>query len=187
MDDPPLNQLLWSGLLSDGQGVVFHRLEPHAIREAERTLDALAESLRDPMAHRAALIGRLLVVLDLLVGASSVTASKMRDRTPPGVWTALRLMEADLAGAWTSNELARRVGLDCSYLVRRFKEATGLPPMAYLARRRAERAAALLAATDRPIARIAIDVGWDDPAYFARRFRQQFGMTAREYRERFGR
>lgn len=185
MDDPPMNQLLWSDLFSTGQGVTFHRLEPRPMREAERTLDALAAGLADPAAHRAAQVGRLLVILDLLAGSSEAPKPKATDRTPPGVWTVLRLMESDLATPWTSAELAERVHLDRSYLVRRFKIATGLPPLAYLARRRAERAASLLASTDRPIARIAVDVGWDDPAYFARRFRQQFAMTAGEYRERF--
>jgi AraC family L-rhamnose operon transcriptional activator RhaR len=69
--------------------------------------------------------------------------------------------------------------------VRLFKAQTGLPPLAYLARHRAERAAMLLLQTDRPIAQIGEAVGWDDPNYFARRFRAYFGVSATTYRARF--
>ena len=59
--------------------------------------------------------------------------------------------------------------------------------MAYVARCRAERAAALLIQSDEPIADIAVAVGWTDPVYFARRFHQHYGLAPREYRKRFGR
>ena len=57
-----------------------------------------------------------------------------------------------------------------------------MPPIAWSNRRRAERAAILLATTDEPIAAIGARVGWPDPSYFSRRFRQEFGVGARTYR-----
>jgi AraC family L-rhamnose operon transcriptional activator RhaR len=98
----------------------------------------------------------------------------------------MRLLEEDLARAWTLEDLADKVLLDPSYLVRLFRGATGLPPMAYLARCRAERAAGLLLKTDRSIADIGSDVGWGEPYYFARRFKSHFGMSASDYRRRTG-
>jgi len=41
----------------------------------------------------------------------------------------------------------------------------------------------VLLTTDLPISQVGKLVGWHDPNYFARRFRQAFTMTAREYRE----
>jgi transcriptional regulator GlxA family with amidase domain len=73
-------------------------------------------------------------------------------------------MEADLAREWDLADLAREAGLEASALTRRFRRAFGLPPMAWLNRRRAERAGALLVATARPISVIGAEVGWFAPA-----------------------
>ena len=58
----------------------------------------------------------------------------------------MRLLEADLARHWTLTELADELHLTPGHLVRLFKTATGLPPMAYLAQIRAEHAAVAPAA-----------------------------------------
>jgi len=71
------------------------------------------------------------------------------------------------------------------YLVRLFKAATGLPPMAYLARLRAEHAATLLLHSDQPVTCIGQAVGWPDQNYFARRFKAHYGLSATSYRARF--
>lgn len=75
--------------------------------------------------------------------------------------------------------------LDLGYLVRVFKSGTGLPPMAYLARLRAETAATLLLHTDQPVTAIGRAVGWPDQNYFARRFKAHYGLSATTYRARF--
>ena len=62
---------------------------------------------------------------------------------------------------------------------------TGLPPLSYLAALRAERAAELLMRSDLSIEHIALEVGWGSSSYFARRFKEHFGLSAREYRLRF--
>ena len=75
----------------------------------------------------------------------------------------MRLLEAAPERHWTLTELADELHLAPGYLVRLFKAGTGLPPMAYLARLRAETAAALLLHTDQPVTAIGRAVGWPDP------------------------
>lgn len=86
---------------------------------------------------------------------------------------------------WTLTELAEQLHLAPGYLVRLFKAATGLPPMAYLARLRAEHAATLLLHSDQPVTCIGQAVGWPDQNYFARRFKAHYGLSATSYRARF--
>ena len=95
------------------------------------------------------------------------------------------MMEARPAHQWTLTELAEALHLAPGYLVRLFKSATGLPPMAYLSRHRVELAAARLLHTDDAISRIGESVGWPDQNYFARRFRAHYGLSASAYRSRF--
>jgi AraC family L-rhamnose operon transcriptional activator RhaR len=97
----------------------------------------------------------------------------------------MRLLEGKLAYAWTLTELAEQLHVAPGYLVRLFKAATGVPPMAYLARLRAERAATLLLHSDQPITVIGQEVGWPDQNYFARRFRAHYGLSATKYRAQF--
>ena len=97
----------------------------------------------------------------------------------------MRLLEADLARALDAAELADELHLAPGYLVRLFKAATGLPPMAYLAQLRAEHAAVLLLHSDEPVTSIGRAVGWPDQNYFARRFKAHYGLSATTYRERF--
>ena len=97
----------------------------------------------------------------------------------------MRLLEGRIAYRWSLTELAEQLHLAPGYLVRLFKAATGLPPMAYLARLRAENAAALLLNSDQPITRVGQAVGWPDQNYFARRFKAHYGLSASTYRAQF--
>jgi AraC family L-rhamnose operon transcriptional activator RhaR len=105
--------------------------------------------------------------------------------THPTVAQAMRLLRSSLSHRWTLHELAERLHLSPSYLVRLFKSSTGMPPMAYLARCRAETAAVLLVHTTQPITQVGRTVGWPDPNYFARRFKVHFGLSPSAYRRRF--
>jgi AraC family L-rhamnose operon transcriptional activator RhaR len=103
----------------------------------------------------------------------------------PAVGHVMRILEADLARQWTLAELADAVHLTPGHMVRLFKGATGLPPMAYLAQVRAEHAAVLLLHSDEPVTGIGRAVGWPDQNYFARRFKAHYGLSATTYRKRF--
>jgi AraC family transcriptional regulator, L-rhamnose operon transcriptional activator RhaR len=168
----------------DREGAVTAVLDAPALEDCLAWLTRLeALSAPDRPPERAELLGYLLLVLGriarkvevALVIPSSVTV-------PDSVLTCIRLMEDDPARAWTLTDFAQHTQLNASHFSRLFTRATGLPPMAYLCRWRLERAAALLAQTDRPVAEIGAEVGWLDANLFARRFRTHFGMSATAYR-----
>ncbi|GAA0594558.1 helix-turn-helix transcriptional regulator [Kribbella sandramycini] len=118
-------------------------------------------------------------VFGLLSGATSRTAQH------PAVQHAMRLLEADLTAGWTLGRLAAAVNLAPGSLVRLFGRTAGVPPMAFLNRLRAERAAGLLIETELPIGSIGALVGWPDPSHATRRFRAHFGLSPTRYREAF--
>lgn len=95
---------------------------------------------------------------------------------------AAEMLREALAEEWTLDRLAESVHLSRSRLGRLFREAFGKTPIAYLTMLRAERMAELLRTTDAPIATIAMQVGWADPDYAARLFRQSVGHSPRQYR-----
>lgn len=63
-----------------------------------------------------------------------------------------------------------------------FKAYAGMTLTDYLIRRRVREACVLLANTDRPVRRIAAEIGGLSPSYFSQMFRRVKGMTPEEYR-----
>jgi AraC family transcriptional regulator, L-rhamnose operon transcriptional activator RhaR len=184
--DAATNYLLFSGPLApERRGLLSFQVEKTALQQGETHLEALCE-LQNQAHSNIARMGQLLCLFAVLSQSLDVEHNAPARTPHPQAQQALQMLEEELSRAWTLDELARRVHLHPGYLSRVFKVATGLAPLEYLARRRAERAAQLLLRTQWPIAKIGEEVGWDDPNYFARRFRAAFGISASEYRRRFG-
>jgi AraC-like DNA-binding protein len=73
--------------------------------------------------------------------------------------------------------LSDLVKLSRSYFSRAFKVSTGLAPHQWLLQARISKAKQLLLGTERPLAQIAIDVGFADQAHFTRTFRREAGES----------
>jgi len=99
---------------------------------------------------------------------------------------AIALLHDRLEARWTLAALAGEVQLSSSQLVRTFRVDTGMPPMAYLQRIRAERMAYLLRTTDLSVAAIGRAVGWDDPSHASRRFTAHWRTSPASYRAQLG-
>jgi len=105
----------------------------------------------------------------------------LRDRY---VGRALALMHERPAHDWGADELAERVGLSRSALAQRFANLIGQPPMQYLTRWRLTLAAAALRSSDRAIARVAEESGYDSESAFNRAFKREFGAPPAAWRRR---
>jgi AraC-like DNA-binding protein len=103
----------------------------------------------------------------------------LRDRF---VGRALALLHERPAEAWTIDELGSRVGLSRSALHERFVQFIGQPPMQYLARWRMQLASGLLRSSNANVAAIALEVGYDSEAAFARAFKRLVGMPPAAWR-----
>jgi AraC family L-rhamnose operon transcriptional activator RhaR len=189
VDDPSLGRLLWAMPLAAAQrGLVQMRLAAADLAAAKRVLDDLCDlSDVEYAPYRADHAGLLTQLLGLL--ARNLPPQSRRQRTAPpqhAIQEAIRLIDGNPAHPWTLRQLAARLGIDPAYLVRRFHAVAGLPPMAYVSRRRLELATGWLTNSDAPIGDIGNRVGWPDANYFTRRFRAMFGMSPTAYRQRFG-
>lgn len=84
----------------------------------------------------------------------------------------------------TVQSIADVVRLHPVYLSKIFKLETGMSISDYLHRCRMDRARYLLSNTMDRVYEITMELGFQNPNYFAKVFRRQFGMTPQEYRER---
>ncbi|WP_449276669.1 helix-turn-helix domain-containing protein [Leucobacter sp. GX24907] len=97
------------------------------------------------------------------------------------VLTAIALLRADLGRVWRIDELASKVALSNSQLVRLFRTEVGLSPATFLRTLRADRMAELLVTTRLGVAEIAAVVGWSDPTVASRAFKQRYGEAPSVY------
>jgi AraC family L-rhamnose operon transcriptional activator RhaR len=183
--DPLLGPLLGPAAAGQGAGgIITLQLPSTGLTYCRRQFTAMQKA--EGVAARSDQIARLLLILGELGRASGQIAPSASIPTPHrAVTEVLQILDQSPAQPWTLEELASRVCLERSYLVRTFKSHTGLPPMEYLRRQRVEWAASLLLKTDLPINQVGQKVGWPDPNHFARQFRLHFGLSATEYRVRF--
>lgn len=83
------------------------------------------------------------------------------------------------------HEMVRRSRLAERTFKRRFTEATGITPIAYVQRLRIEDAKRRLERTDASIEDICWRVGYEDAAFFRRLFQRMTGLAPSAYRKRF--
>lgn len=103
----------------------------------------------------------------------------LRDRL---IGRALALMHSRVAHPWTTEELARAVGLSRSSFAERFTALIGQPPMRYLTHWRMQLAALRLREGGAATAQIAAAVGYESDAAFNRAFKRAFGTTPAAWR-----
>jgi AraC-like DNA-binding protein len=107
----------------------------------------------------------------------------LRDRY---VGRALALLHDKPSADWTVEDLSRHVGLSRSALHERFVEMIGQPPMQYLTQWRMQAASRLLRDTRSTVASIALDVGYESDAAFARAFKRATGVPPAAWRRQQG-
>ena len=91
-------------------------------------------------------------------------------------------MEQHPGDAHTLAGLAGLTGLSPRSFGRRFRQATGLTPLAYLRQLRLREARALLLQSDLAVADIAWRCGFSSPSRFSQAFRAATGLSPRRYR-----
>ncbi|MFH1518840.1 MAG: helix-turn-helix domain-containing protein, partial [Pseudomonadota bacterium] len=82
-------------------------------------------------------------------------------------------------------EMIKRSKLAERTFKRRFADATGLAPLAYVQRLRIEDAKRRLERTGSSVDEISWRVGYEDAAFFRRLFKRTTGITPGAYRKRF--
>jgi AraC-like DNA-binding protein len=171
-----LPRLLHLPATATGRSEHFARLAAEESAERRPGADALLERLSEMM-----FVDAVRRYVDELPQTSIGWLAGLRDRH---VGRALGLLHEHPAADWTVDELSRQVGLSRSALHERFIELIGQPPIQYLTQWRMQCAARLLRETQATVASVALDVGYDSEAAFARAFKRTVGLPPATWRRR---
>jgi transcriptional regulator GlxA family with amidase domain len=141
---------------------------------------------RDHGAAVAAEVARASVVaLERTGGQAQFVAHEPPGETGGSLEPLLGWLAENLDRPLTLDDIAARAAMSTRSLSRRFRAQTGASPASWLGRHRVRRAQLLLESTDRPVERIARDVGFGSPTAFRERFRAVVGVSPRDYRRSF--
>ena len=83
-------------------------------------------------------------------------------------------------------ELSAELGMSRVHLYKRLKQITGRPPIEFIRVLRLKRAAQLLRESQLNISEIAYRCGFNNPKYFSRYFKEEFGVLPSVYQEKEG-
>jgi len=113
---------------------------------------------------------------------TALSAASTGGLAPHKLQKVLAYVEEKLAEPVGVRELASQVHMSPFHFARRFKQAVGTPPHAYITHVRIERAKSLLAGTNVPLIEVATRVGYRTQAHFTGVFHRYVGTTPRAYR-----
>jgi AraC-like DNA-binding protein len=163
---------------ADGRGEQFAQLAAEESARKRPGAEALLERLSEMM-----FVDAIRRHVEQLPEQSTGWLAGLRDRF---VGRALALLHDKPAAEWTVEDLSRQVGLSRSAFHERFVELIGQPPMQYLTQWRMQAASRLLRDTRASVASIALDVGYDSEAAFARAFKRAVGTPPAAWRRQQG-
>lgn len=110
----------------------------------------------------------------ILDGGCTGLLNGLRD---PGVARALRALHTEVRRRWTVADLAAVAGMSRSAFAARFKATVGSGPLDYLARWRIALAKDALIAGQRPLDRLADEIGYESASAFSTAFRRHVGCA----------
>jgi len=95
---------------------------------------------------------------------------------------ALELVEKNIAITDYSVEtMSRDLGMSRTLLYKKILALTGKPPLEFIRSLRLKRAALLLSKSQMNVSEIAFQVGFNDPKYFSKHFKNEFGVLPSKY------
>ena len=95
---------------------------------------------------------------------------------------AINYMKDNITESISVDELANYLNYSSSYIYASFKKETGYSPINYFNHLKIQRACQFLSFTDLSIKEISFELGFKDPFYFSRLFKQLMELSPTDYR-----
>jgi AraC-like DNA-binding protein len=165
------------------------RNEPAPFRQLDDRLSTVAQAMRIELASGGLDDPLIAESLGLYLSASLATVSS-KPVSPSSPTPAQRRLaaqareyvDAHFQDDFSIADVATAVCASPAHLQRCFQAGTGTSLVRYVHQVRLHRAADLLRASDLSVTKVALDVGFADPNYFARLFRREFGVPPARFR-----
>ena len=131
------------------------------------------------------LLTEALTLLDQAFTGTADRAAGGADRPAQLVAQFVRLAEAHCRDRWSLTDYAKALHVSAGHLRAMCVRVTGAPPVRLIHECLIREAKRRLVGTSLPIGVIALDLGFEDAAYFSRLFHAKSGMSPQQYRLSF--
>jgi AraC family transcriptional regulator, transcriptional activator of pobA len=128
------------------------------------------------------LLSEALRLLDQAFPDAAQRAKRSSSRPAQLVAEFLRLAEAHCRDRWRLTDYARALHVSSGHLRATCVRVTGAPPVRLIHECLIREAKRRLTSSSLPICAIALDLGFEDAAYFSRLFHAKCGMSPQQYR-----
>ena len=113
------------------------------------------------------------------ISPSEITVTSLDEKF---IQRALKVTEENMSNPeYSVKLLSRDMGVSRGHLYNKLLALTGRTPIEFIRIMRLKRAAQLLGKSQMSVSEIAYQVGFNDPRYFARYFKEEFQLTPSEY------
>lgn len=113
------------------------------------------------------------------VKASDIQITSMDEKL---IKNAIKYVEEKISDAdFSVEDLSRELGMSRVHLYKKLRALTGKAPLEFIRTIRLQRAAQLLEKSQLTISEVAYQVGFNNPKYFAKYFKDEFGMLPSAY------
>lgn len=148
--------------------------------ERQRYLKALRELCQLRSTHERPMPKQQLARINEMPESVRLTSDHQKQRP---LQDAIHYIELHFKEHIEQQALAKRCGMTPFRFSRLFKQTYGVGFVEFIQRKRMDKAEELLSNSEMPITSIAYAVGFQDPSYFARSFKQYFGCCPSDYRQ----
>lgn len=155
-----------------------------AVRAIERVWHCCEQAEPDYEVEVRYCLSSLLALLKGHLPAEHPTQARRITRDNERIRVMMRHIQEHFTEELTVGDIAKSALISPSECLRCFHNTIGLTPIQYTKYYRIQRAAAALQATDKKIAEIGADCGFQEMSYFAKAFREVLGTTPSEYRRK---
>jgi AraC family transcriptional regulator len=122
------------------------------------------------------------LLLEILAGAARQWSTERTRREPQWLRTVDGILRERFTETLTLDDLAATTGMHPVHIARTFRAYRGTSVGAFVRQLRVARACDMLAERDRPLADIAVELGFFDQSQFTRVFRRSTGVPPGRYR-----
>ena len=177
------NPLLYPFVRSSGGEVARFEVPEENRADWSRCMRRVDSELRAKDSSYREAVGAYLTLI--LVGVARLArdiVAQMRVQEQPALAEVFRFIEEHYAEPISLKDVARAANLSSGYLTTLVRRRTGRTVLGWIHERRMAEARRLLVQTDESVERIGAHVGYEDPAYFVRRFRRAHEATPASWR-----
>ena len=168
------------GVFSASKPVINVGPSPEILRLFQDCCD-LAE--QETHAYRRIIAGKILEAI-ARIQSKPHNNHRLQHRHEEAIREACCRLNEAIESGFSSEDLAREVGMSHTSFRRHFKLSTGMSPTQYLLELRLRKAQSLIANTSLSVQTIAAECGFENPLYFSRFFKQRTGLSPSASRQK---